>query len=104
MIISSCICVAAIIKGILEEAVFAIPSGSVGSCNGKKDKIFFWLHHAVCRILVPSPEIQPTPPAVEVLSLNHQTSREVPRIWLMGIPRGSLKWDEVTFLGEEVIF
>ena len=26
------------------------------------------------------------------------------RMLLIGTPRGSLKWDEVTFLGEEVIF
>ena len=103
MIISSCIRVAEIIKGILRLCLPYLLAVLILAME-RRIKIFFWLHHAVCRILVLSPEIQPTPPAVEVLSLNHLTSREVPRIWLMGIPRGSLKWGEVTFLGEEVIF
>ena len=30
-----------------------------------------------CGILVPQPGIEPMPPALEVLSLNHWTSREV---------------------------
>ena len=32
-----------------------------------------------CRILVPQPGIEPTPPAVEAQSLHHWTTREVPR-------------------------
>ena len=31
-----------------------------------------------CRILVPQPGIEPTPPAVEVHSLHHWTTRDVP--------------------------
>ena len=41
---------------------------------------YFWLHHAACGILIPRPGIEPMPPAVEVRSLNHWTTREVP--WL----------------------
>ena len=42
--------------------------------------LFFWLRRVACRILVPPPGIKPapTPPAVEVQSLNHWTAREVP--------------------------
>ena len=32
-------------------------------------------------VLVPQPGIKPMPPAVEVQSLNHWTSREVPLLW-----------------------
>ena len=39
---------------------------------------FFWPHHAACGILVPWPGIKPMPPAVEVRSLNHWTTWEVP--------------------------
>ena len=39
---------------------------------------FFWPHCAACRILVPQPGIEPTPPAVEAQKLNHWTAREVP--------------------------
>ena len=38
----------------------------------------FWLHHAACGILVPTPGIKAVPPAVEAQSLNHWTAREVP--------------------------
>ena len=38
---------------------------------------FFWPHHTACGILVPHSGIKPTPPAVEVQSLNHWTTREV---------------------------
>ena len=31
-----------------------------------------------CKILVPRPEIEPMPPAVEARSLNRWTAREVP--------------------------
>ena len=40
---------------------------------------FFGPRHTACRILVPQPGIEPTPPTVEVQSLNHWTTREVPR-------------------------
>ena len=39
---------------------------------------FFWPHHTACRILVPQPGIEPVPPALEMQSLNHWTTREVP--------------------------
>ena len=38
---------------------------------------FFWPHPMAYRILVPCPGIKPSPTAVEVLSLNHWTPREV---------------------------
>ena len=41
-------------------------------------KIFFWLSHATCRILIPQPGIEPRPSAVEVWSPNHWTASEVP--------------------------
>ena len=42
--------------------------------------IFLWgPHFLACGILVPQPEIEPTPLAVEVRSLNHWTVREVPQ-------------------------
>ena len=43
--------------------------------------LFFWgggLCHTACGILVPWPGIEPVPPALEVQSLNHWTTREVP--------------------------
>ena len=39
---------------------------------------FFWPHCMACGILVPQPGIKPVPPAVEVQSPNHWTTREVP--------------------------
>ena len=39
----------------------------------------FWPRCSACGILVPQPGIEPVPPAVEAQSLNHWTSREVPR-------------------------
>ena len=38
----------------------------------------FWSHHTTCWILVPPPGIEPAPPTLELLSLNHWTPREVP--------------------------
>ena len=38
---------------------------------------YFRLCHAVCRILVPRPGIEPGPPALGAWSLNHWTTREV---------------------------
>ena len=43
-----------------------------------EDSLFFWLHHAACRILVPGPRIEPMLPAVEAQGLNHWTTGEVP--------------------------
>ena len=43
--------------------------------------IFIYLflpYHEGCGILVPWPEIEPMTPAVEVQSLNHWTTKEVP--------------------------
>ena len=37
----------------------------------------FWPCHTACRILVPRPGIEPTPPAVEAQSLKHRTAREI---------------------------
>ena len=42
---------------------------------------FFLIRCVACRILVPQPGIKPEPPAVEVLSPNHWTSREFPQIF-----------------------
>ena len=41
--------------------------------------LIFWLHHMACRILVPQPGIKPAPPALEMQSLNHGITMEVPR-------------------------
>ena len=41
---------------------------------------FFLLCHTACRLLVPQPGIKPMPSAVEVRSLNHWTTREVPHV------------------------
>ena len=43
------------------------------------DFFFFWSCHTAYGILVPHPGIEPMPPALEAQSLNHQTSREVPK-------------------------
>ena len=40
--------------------------------------LFIWLCPVACGILVPQPGIKPAPPALEVWSLNHWTTREVP--------------------------
>ena len=39
--------------------------------------------HVGCGILVSQPGIKPIPPEVEVWSLNHQTSREVPSLYIL---------------------
>ena len=41
-------------------------------------KKYFWLYHAACGILVPQPGIEPTPPALEVQSLNRTGPRGEP--------------------------
>ena len=41
--------------------------------------LFTGPRHVACGISVPRPGIRPTPPALEVRSLNHWTAREVPR-------------------------
>ena len=42
--------------------------------------VFFWPCHVACGILFPRPGIEPVPPAVEAQSLNHWTTREVPKM------------------------
>ena len=44
---------------------------------------FFWLHQVECGILVPQPGIKPVPPAVEVQSSKHWTTKEVPELFLL---------------------
>ena len=54
-------------------------SGSQSSTHQLCDFFFFfWPCHMACGILVPQPGIAPVPPALEALSLNHWTTREVP--------------------------
>ena len=38
----------------------------------------FWPHHMECRLLVPRPGIEPSLSLLEVWTLNHWTSREIP--------------------------
>ena len=38
----------------------------------------FWLHHSACGSSVSLPGIEPMPTAVEAVSLNHWTAKEVP--------------------------
>lgn len=49
---------------------------------------FLWLSHMTCGILVPRPEIKPSPPALEAGSLNLWTSREAPLLssWKLALP------------------
>ena len=45
--------------------------------------MFWFFGWEACGILAPWPGIKPAPPALEVQSLNHQTTREVPKIhWI----------------------
>ena len=52
-------------------------------CNPRKRSrdfsLFFWPHHVASGILVPQPGAEPAPPALEVRSLNHWTTRQVPQ-------------------------
>ena len=41
--------------------------------------IYIYFDFSACGILVSQPGIEPTPPALEEQSLNHWTTREVPR-------------------------
>ena len=45
--------------------------------------VLFWLCHKAYGILVPWPEIEPTPPALEAQSLNHWTARKSLLIFLI---------------------
>ena len=44
---------------------------------------FIWLCLRAHRIVVPQPKIEPIPPAVEVCSLNHWTTRVVPKLLIL---------------------
>ena len=52
--------------------------------RGQKKKknffFFFWPRCVACGILVPRPGIEPVPPPLGVWSLNHWTTREVPKL------------------------
>ena len=41
---------------------------------------YYWLHHVICRILVPQLGIEPTSLAVRTRSPNYWTTREFPRV------------------------
>ena len=59
----------------------------------------FWPCHTACRILVPRPGIEPTPPAVEAQSLKHRTAREI--LWLLTLNKKykqQTREDSVTLL------
>ena len=45
--------------------------------------VFFWPLHVAHRILAPQPGVRPAPSAVEVWSLNHRTTTQVPEISLI---------------------
>ena len=45
--------------------------------------LFFWPHCVACGILVPQPGIKPIFSALGVKSLNHWTSREIPRLTVL---------------------
>ena len=45
--------------------------------------LFFWLYHTACGVLVPQPEMEPAPPAVDVWSLNQWVTRKIPGIKLL---------------------
>ena len=47
--------------------------------------VFFWLHRAACRMLVPRPGIEPGPRAVKVPSPNHWTTKEFPYLTFFAI-------------------
>ena len=46
-------------------------------------KRFFWMHCKACRILVPWPGLKAESPAVDAQNLNHWTTREVPKHFLI---------------------
>ena len=41
---------------------------------------FFLTAPSTCEILVPQPGTEPGPPALEAWSLNHWTTKEIPRV------------------------
>ena len=61
---------------------------------------FFILTHPVAlRILALQPGIEPMPPAVEVQSLNHWTTREVLRCFLLKISFIKHRWETIYYNG-----
>ena len=56
---------------------------------------FFWLCHLACRILVPQPGTGPGPPAVEVQSPSHGTTREVLWRGILNEPEFSTKFFDI---------
>ena len=70
----------------------ACSKDAYGENTGLESKLFFffWPHHTACGILIPRPGIDPTPPAVEAPSLNHWTTRDVPKLLVCG--NFSIRW------------
>ena len=54
--------------------------------------INFWPCCAACTILVPWPGMEPAPPALEVWSLNHWTTRGSPREATVNMVKASVWW------------
>lgn len=50
--------------------------GALSGHRGGNEIVRFWLHHVVCRILIPRWGIEPGPSAVKGLSPNHWTVRK----------------------------
>ena len=68
-------------QDLLQSPVSVTPPWSFpneGLLLAASASFFFFFCHPACGILVPQPEIEPVPPAVEAWSLNHWTTREVP--------------------------
>ena len=55
--------------------------------------IIIWLCCTTCGILLPQPGIEPVPPAVEMWSLNHRATKEVPTLpfFIESTPESCLK-------------
>ena len=45
----------------------------------------FWPCYVACGILVPQPGLEPGAPPMEVQSLKHWTTREIPNIFLLNV-------------------
>ena len=57
--------------------------------------MFWFFGCEACGILTPWPRIEPTPPYTGRLSLNHWTTREVPRYYFQIIADSlRIKWDK----------
>ena len=61
----------------------------------------FQLHQSACRIVVPQPGIEPAPPTVEVWSLNHGTTCEVPGTHILNLL--SLKFSSVVWAAQSLL-